>query len=38
MPERFRITSQIAGKIIPSRQSRLPFRPSSRTLRGRRQI
>ena len=38
MPERLRITSQIEGNSIPSRQSSRPVRPSSSVLRGMRQM
>jgi len=38
MPERFRITSQIDGNSMPSRQSSLPVRPSSSVERGMRQM
>jgi len=38
IPERFRITSQIDGNSIPSRQSSRPVNPSSIVERGMRQM
>jgi hypothetical protein len=37
-PDRFRITSQMAGKSMPSRSSSFPESPSSTVLRGIRQM
>ena len=38
MPERLRITSQIDGNSMPSRQSSRPVSPSSSVERGMRQM
>ena len=38
MPDRLRITSQIDGNSMPSRQSSRPVRPSSIVERGMRQM